>query len=184
MTQTHTNFLGIPVDGDITRGSSRVEQKPIEELEPLLRAVLDDPRINTIGWRQYTPYFCDGDPCEFSVGQPWFTTTGLPTLKLDGEEGLVEEDDEEDDEDGGYEYEINRTSPHPTLGGPTSRYNGSGFDETPYRGPDEQLWKACKELSDAIEGGAFEDVLLEAFGDHATVRVRATGITVDSYEHD
>jgi hypothetical protein len=178
VTQTHTNFLGIPVEGDITRGSSRVEQKPLSELEPLLRAVLGDPRIHTIGWRQYTPYFCDGDPCEFSVGQPWFTTTGLPALNLD------EDDPEEDDEyEEGGGHEINSSSPHPTLGGPASRYTGSGWEETPYQGPDEQLWKACKELSDAIEGGAFEDVLLEAFGDHASVRVRATGITVDSYEH-
>ncbi len=39
-------------------------------------------------------------------------------------------------------------------------------------------------LGDAIESEAFNDVLLDAFGDHAKVRFRRTGITVDSYSHD
>lgn len=42
---TDTNFLGMPVSGDITQGSTRVEQKPLEELAPLFQAVLDDPTI-------------------------------------------------------------------------------------------------------------------------------------------
>lgn len=181
-TATHKNFLGIPVEGDITRGSSRKAQRPLAELEPLLRAVLNDPRIHTIGWTQYTPYFNDGEPCEFSVGQPWFTTTGLP--KLDEETGApTDQHDlgEDDDDFEGYSYEMSTYSRHPTLGGVLSRYNQP---EQPYAGPDEALWNACKELSDAIEGGEFEDELLEAFGDHAEVRIRASGITVDGYSHD
>ena len=41
MASTPTNFLGMPVSGDITQGSSRTEQKPIEELAPLFQALLD-----------------------------------------------------------------------------------------------------------------------------------------------
>jgi hypothetical protein len=54
----------------------------------------------------------------------------------------------------------------------------------PYEGDHQQSFTACAALADAIDSGAFEDVLLEAFGDHARVTVRAAGITVDTYEHD
>jgi hypothetical protein len=54
MTTATRSFLGIPVEGDITAGSTRVDQKPIEELQPLLQAVLDDPTIVEFGWRQGT----------------------------------------------------------------------------------------------------------------------------------
>ncbi len=39
-----------------------------EQLQPALLEVLNNnPNIIAIGWRQYTPYFNDGDTCEFSV---------------------------------------------------------------------------------------------------------------------
>lgn len=37
-----------------------------------------DPRIEAVGWRQYTPYFNDGDPCKFSIdGDLWFKIRSL-----------------------------------------------------------------------------------------------------------
>lgn len=74
MTSPSTNFLGIPIDGDIGRGEKRANQKPLTELEPLIRALLDDDGMVEFGWRQYTPYFNDGDACTFRVGEPWFRT--------------------------------------------------------------------------------------------------------------
>ncbi|MEU5976308.1 hypothetical protein [Streptomyces sp. NPDC047315] len=53
-----------------------------------------------------------------------------------------------------------------------------------YEGPDEARYQRCKELEGAIEGGQFEHVLLDAFGDHARVTVRRDGIQVESYSHD
>lgn len=49
-TKTHTSFLGIPVEGDITHGDKRTEQRPLSELEPLIRAVLGDDYIHSFGW--------------------------------------------------------------------------------------------------------------------------------------
>lgn len=164
------NFLGIPVQGDITRGEFRVEQKPIEELQPILQAVLDDPTIVEFGWRQYTPYFNDGDPCTFSVHGTWVRTTA----------------DEDADE-----YELEMWS-HRSLG----EIKGGEWVSDPdrpgrnkrvgaqYEGPDEARYQRCKALESAIEGGAFEDVLLDAFGDHANVTVRRDGIEVEFYDHD
>lgn len=34
------------------------------------------PAIVQVSWRQYTPYFNDGEPCEFGVHDPQFTMQG------------------------------------------------------------------------------------------------------------
>ncbi|MCW7941615.1 hypothetical protein AAW14_06085 [Streptomyces hygroscopicus] len=165
------NFLGIPVQGDITPGATRVEQKPIEELQPIIQAVLDDPTIVEFGWRQYTPYFNDGDPCEFSAYGLWVRT------------------DADKDVDDQYELEVYS---HPSLGkvsgswvaNPENPGGSKVWQDSPYEGPDEARYRRCKALSAAVEGGAFEHVLLEAFGDHAQVTVRRDGIEVEFYQHD
>jgi hypothetical protein len=167
------NFLGIPVEGDITQGATRVDQKPIEELQPILQAVLDDPTIVEFGWRQYTPYFNDGEPCEFSASGLWVRTNA--------------DKDVEDD----YEYELEMWN-HPSLGKVTTEWGDATDPETgrrvvvsqTYEGPDRARYDRCKALEQAIEGGAFEHVLLEAFGDHARITVQRTGIEVEFYDHD
>lgn len=159
-----TNFLGIPINGDITRGGARVEQKPIEELQPILQAVLDDPTIVEFGWRQYTPYFNDGEPCTFSTHGTWVRTT-------------ADEDADEDELEMWGHHSLGKVS-----GG---RNKDTGRWETyPYEGPDEARFDRCKALETAIEGGAFEHVLLDAFGDHANITVRRDGIEVEFYDHD
>lgn len=170
---TTTNFLGIPIEGDITRHDTLKEQKPLSELEPLMRAVLDDPTIKAFGWTQYTPYFNDGDTCIFSVNNPWFLTIDDPEI-----------DDIEDLD----EYEVSYYSGHPSLGKRGYHWEGEYpnrkmVDEA-YTGPDEARYNRVKALSDAIDSGHFDNVLLEAFGDHAEIIVRASGITVDSYSHE
>lgn len=141
----YTSFLGVPVKGTIRRGATRVDQRPIEELRPLLEAVIADEKIVEFGWDQYTPYFNDGEPCEFSVYAPWVRTTG------DAEDAKT------------WNLEVQG---HPTL------------EE------DDPTWTKAEALGAAVEGGAFENVLLEAFGDHAQIVVRKDGITVEFYEHD
>lgn len=161
------NFLGIPVHGDITSARSRTEQKPLEELAPLLQAVLDDPTIHSFGWDQHTPYFNDGDPCVFSTGDCWFRT--------------VEQAENEELED--WELEIGSNE---ALGEVPYRYNRETgkYEDLAYEGPDEARYRRCKALAGAISGYAFEDALLEAFGDHAQITVRRDRIDVEFYEHD
>ncbi|MEV5140333.1 hypothetical protein AB0K71_06010 [Streptomyces syringium] len=164
MTDNARNFLGIPVTGDIHEGAKRAQQRPLEELQPILQAVLDDPTVTEFGWRQYTPYFNDGDPCTFDVYGTWVRTT----------------DDEDADED---ELEM---WGHRSLGKVApGRYNQDGqWEKGPYEGPDEPRYQLCKALEAAVEGGEFDDVLLGAFGDHAQVTVRRDGIRIDFYSHD
>lgn len=166
MTTTR-NFLGIPVEGDITAGRTRTDQKPIEELQPILQAVLNDPTIVEFGWRQYTPYFSDGDPCEFSVYGLW--------VRLEGVEEEVEDS---------WDLELDN-SHHPVGRRPSAyNYEARKYERGLYEGPDEARYDRVHALDRAIQGGAFEHVLLEAFGDHASITVRRDGIEVDFYEHD
>jgi hypothetical protein len=182
MSDTATkNFLGIPVEGDISLSSRQsVVQKTQDELAPILLAVLADPIIVAVGWYQYTPYFNDGDACEFSAAAPHFVCVG--------DNGSVQEY-----EDDPYEWEENRSvdyGKHPILGGREFTWEGTWQDGNrtrvagAYEGEHEASYNRARALSDAIEGGAFNDVLLAAFGDHAKISVNRDGITVDSYEHD
>lgn len=155
MTTTLRSFLGIPVEGDIVRNKPEKEQRPLAELSPLLQAVLDDPHVTEFGWRQYTPYFNDGEPCVFGVNGLWVRTDA---------------DDPDDDPD---ELECSSFSRHPTLGKDVTR--------EPWQ---EGLARNAAALDTALDDGEFDEVLLEAFGDHAEITVRRTGITIDSYEHD
>lgn len=170
MTAPATNFLGIPIDGEIRR-DSQVPQRPLSDLEPLIRAVLDDESIVDLGWTQYTPYYNDGEPCTFRIGAVWFRTA---------EDVAASEDDDEHDED---HYSL---WDHPTLGRrPIVYHPHGGISELgTYEGPDEARYDRVKALDDAIDSGAFDHVLLDAFGDHARVTVRRTGITVEFYDHD
>ncbi|GHJ49682.1 hypothetical protein Cs7R123_70240 [Catellatospora sp. TT07R-123] len=141
-------------------------QRPLSELQPLLRALLDDEKIVEFGWRQYTPYFNDGDPCVFGIYGFWVRTAA--------------DDDELDrDELRVAEYE----DPHPSLGG--HRREGDGWSRQlgPYEGEQQERYGRVRELGDALLADVFADVLLEAFGDHAQVTVRRTGIVVESYKH-
>lgn len=176
MTTTTRNFLGIPVEGDIDEGSKKVDQRPLSELEPIIRALLDDELIVEFGWTQYTPYFNDGDPCVFRVGTPWFRTT---------EDAGQDEDDEEDGEDLTESLSV-AYGEHPTLGERERRWNSTTreYETVGYKGNHEATHGLCVAYSDALDSNAFDDVLLDAFGDHCSVVVRRDGITVETYEHD
>lgn len=161
MTMT---FLGIPIEGTIREADKRTPQRPLEELAPLMQAVLDDEGVAAFGWRQYTPYFNDGDACVFSTGSVWVRTV------------------DDTDEDDTYTLEVSRT--HPSLG--NERWNGAAGRWETYVNERNNAarYERCAALSLAIESGAFDDVLLEAFGDHAEIAVTREGITVEFYEHE
>lgn len=179
MTQAQPrNFLGIPIEGDVYQSRSNSRQRPVEELQPLLRAVLDDPTVYDFGWRQYTPYFNDGDTCEFGIHGMWLRT-------VEDAERFTANDEDENDFDV-WEYEIG--SGHPSLGREYSRWDHEVTQgrrlEGEYEGPDKARYERCCALSRAIEGGEFKNVLYNLFGDHASITFRKDKIVVDEYSHD
>lgn len=167
-------FFGVPVTGEIQQGSTRVEQEPIENMQPLFEAVLNYPTIVEFGWTQYTPYFNDGEPCEFSVGCLWVRTAENKAL----EDAGVEDYDH-------YDLEVGYGN-NPSLGSRGLKWDGEKrkYVSQPYVGPDEERWERCEALDRAIQSGKFENALLEAFGDHASVTVSKSGIEVEFYSHD
>ena len=160
---TKKNFLGIPIEGDITRGQRKTEQKPLEELSPLLQAAIVHPDIHVFGWNQYTPYFNDGDPCIFSVHELWATPVNA-----------AEDDDAYHD---GVEYDKR-------WGERSYRWEGPEYIYGPYSGNYESAYLTLLDLNKAIQSGAFDDVLLDAFGDHAEITVEIDKIVVSFFEHD
>jgi hypothetical protein len=176
------SFLGVRVEGEINEGEKRANQRPLWELEPLLRAVIDDPEIHSFGWQQYTPYFNDGEPCVFRVYDPWFVTNAdAATLTIDSD-GYIH-DFEQD------EYQVSY-SDHPSLGQQAWTWSGHWPDRVKvygeYTGTNKACYERCRALSDAFDSDAFDDVLLTAFGDHCKVTFSRAKMTfvVDSYEHD
>lgn len=181
MSSTRTTYLGVPLVSHNGPSDTPVQQ-PIEGLEPVLMALLADPLITAFGWRQYTPYFNDGEPCYFMVHEPWFVTRYDPQPHPD-----PENDGDVDHEWSWDDYTI---SHHPTLGHRGYRYvrnDDHAMIREPrgdYEGKHEASWKRCNALSSAIGSGVFDHALLAKFGDHAEITIRPTGITVDDYSHE
>lgn len=213
MTGQSANFLGLPIEGDITRGSTRKEQRPVEELTPLFEAVFAEGIIDGVRWTQYTPYFNDGDACEFGANEVdvHFASNepDSPSLVAQVQKALDEnwsaaaivelvqehEDDEDDEDEDEYDGEWSDDEGW-THGGANwdtrfnkevgeFRYSLVGETVLNMSAPHPQTANAVCQLSEAIEGGEFDNVLLELFGDHAQVQVvKGKAIHVEGYSHD
>lgn len=182
-TQTKT-FLGVPVEGEIIMGNKREKQLPLERFSPLLAAVLDQPGILAVRWNQYTPYFNDGEPCEFNIYSIYFafdskeTAQSVPTHDRElYSYGNVEIGDEYFpmfEGDGMVRFgEWKWSKGERTYTEfPEARANAS------------DLQRVVHDFTQAIIGGEYLDVLLEAFGDHAEVTVLKDKILVESCDHD
>lgn len=139
-----------------------------EEFKKELKSFFEStPEIKAIVWNQYTPYFADGDPCEFSVNCVYFTNAESEIL----EENLNEISY------GDIELEefFSITS--------NSEY-GRNWNDTPKQEP------VSLEVQDSINGMVKKlnmipyEVYLDMFGDHVIVTVTRDTITTSEYAHD
>ena len=162
------SFLGIPVHGDIHQSREMPDQLPLEELAPLIQAVLDDPHTVEFGWRQYTPYFNDGEPCIFSAGHLWVRTDG-------DEEGVHQDELQLDD------YESSCLRPKQWVSG---GHVGGHYELRKRETWQTALWDKATLLHQAIARGSFDAVLLKEFGDHAEIAIRRSGIEIDFLDHE
>lgn len=113
-----------------------------------------NPAITAVVWTQYTPYFNDGDPCVFSVGDVIFTNAPDDELENVSPWGEYEGDLE----DVWVETYVKHLS------------NDSGID-----------LESCNLISDMIGSKDMEDIMLAMFGDHAKVTATKNGFDVDEY---
>lgn len=128
------------------------------------------PEVHVIRWHQYTPYFNDGDSCEFSVGVPSFYS------KEDFEGG--EFDGYEDNswqKPSDYEYQRKDV-----YGDNIERYERLEKELGPRLGEINEGIRRFSKLFNSIN----DDTMLSLFGDHVQITVTADQITVDEYDHE
>ena len=114
-----------------------------------------NPMVNAIVWTQYTPYFNDGDTCEFSVGCATFTNSDGSDIRWGEYNG---------DEEGVWCYGADC-------------YN----EETPPEGFDSDL---CDSFDSMIQSAEMQDVMKAMFGDHVQVFATREGFDVNDHDHD
>lgn len=116
------------------------------------------PELQSFGWRQYTPYFNDGDECVFSahVSEPDIN-------EIDGYDINFEDEKITD-----YQAAKDATGNRPLI--PNPQHNPA-------------LQAALVDVKEFLSN-IDEAVLRDMFGDHVTVKVTQGGTDVDEYEHD
>jgi hypothetical protein len=154
------DFFGVKIEGSIYEERPDTPQKPFSELKPYFDA-LWEKGVLAISWTQYTPWFNDGDTCEFNVHAPGFTTNHKVA------EAWLNGDREWEDEAGDYQD--------------ASRYNYEAPWSDKYPHPDG-LSKDDLELP--IDHCEFEYAMLAKFGNHTEVVVTPTRVIQWEYSHD
>ena len=162
-------ILGRPIRGSVqpTR-DAEVEQWGAEKFMELLDDLLDEPNVEAVRWRQYTPYFNDGEPCIFGVGE--FKVKlgkGQKSTYM-----LTDDDDEEDDDEDSADW--------------LDLYDVQRYDQEQrrYVVKAEHLSIGPK-LTDLGESSShFEDFLGATFGDHATITATKAGFDIAEYDHE
>ena len=117
-----------------------------------------NPNVTAIVWTQYTPFFNDGDTCEFSVNEPTFTNAPDPENVRWGEY----EGDEEVAADG------------------SKIFTWEGWGQC----PDNLNKDMCNAFSRMIQSSEMEDVMKAMFDDHVKVVATREGFDVEDYDHD
>ena len=125
-----------------------------------------NPKLNAIVWTQYTPYFADGDPCVFSVGEVSFTNaTG---------------DDLNDISYGEYDGENEDVVCLSTY----TSLDSTWIDEKTKVYAEEIDFNLCVQLGKLMESNEMEGVMLATFGDHVKVIATRDGFDIQEYDHD
>lgn len=116
-----------------------------------------NPGIKCITWTQYSPYFNDGEACEFRVNSPMFSNSDEADALRHGE---YSGDDENIWVFGDDCYDDSTAS------------------------PTEQEVKAMNEMDKMLQSGAASNLFESLFGNHVSVTITANGISVFDYDHD
>lgn len=141
------------------------------------------PNLKSVGWTQFTPYFNDGDSCEFGANFDYLYINGANedydeesdiNIKIYDYKNLETEEDvhinDEVAEKVGYAWYKGKR-----IGERGLCYN-TNYDEAAAKAVDQ-----IKEVLNSIPEDFFKDL----FGDHAKITLHADGsIEVEEYEHD
>lgn len=143
-----------PIQGEKYNPRNIPQPSTAAEFMEAIDAILSVPGVYAARWEQFTPFFNDGEPCEFSVNEIAVRLTPL---------------DDEEDERGDYEDGFIETY-----------FMGrSDFEEL----SDEHFEALKKAVSNWDKLNA-DEVARRNFGEHAQVTATLEGFSVDFYEHD
>lgn len=130
-----------------------------------------NPGVTGVVWTQYTPYFNDGDTCEFRVNDATFTNAPIDELN--------------EVRWGEYEGEAENVWACENVG------HVLNSDREYYQNTKNIILAAggvdaesCVLFDKAITSGEMESVMQAMFGDHVKVIATRDGFEVDEYEHD
>lgn len=152
-------IAGREITGDLHLSSPRNSAPPATAAEFLeaVDAFLNIPGVYAARWRQYTPYFNDGDPCEFSVDDICVKLTPL----------------DEDDEGGDYEDGF--------FASWSLKWNN---DNDEISNMSEDSLQALNKVFERWVNLNIDEVARRNFGDHAVVTATLEGFNVEFYDHD
>lgn len=127
------------------------------------KSIFDEhPKVKSFSWRQYTPYFNDGETCIFSADTDYINVN-----------------DESVDEAEWMSPTI--ITKYGTWNRELRKYEGREEELNPKFDP--EMAKAVEEIREFLSH--FEnDFYLNQFGDHAEITITADGVSIDEYEHD
>ena len=116
-----------------------------------------NPLVNSIVWTQYTPYFNDGDTCEFSVGSATYTNA------IDGDS--IRWGEYDGDEENIWVY-------------------GDDCYGEPVPVPEEMNTELCDSFDRMLQSSEMEAVMKAMFDDHVKVIATRDGFDVQDFDHD
>jgi hypothetical protein len=181
MTDT---FAGKPISGEVTYST---QGQPVEQWSEEVFIQMADkffelfPDAQAFVWTQYTPYFNDGDPCVFDVNGPTAVFFGDSEPSSFPEN--IYEPDEEEDSGWVSDYDDRLKIPYDSYEWVGNWSDGTRHKVYTVEPPAGKL--AWEELITAMERGHFDNVMLQHFGDHASVMYSRDGLfLVEYFEHD
>ena len=175
---------GRPITGDIgnTNISKPVEQWGEEKFIELLDAVFAaNERVAALGWYQYTPSFNDGDPCVSPVGTERLIVFDEVPHSINYDTVIFDEDEYEEV----YPGDDPRVTTVRDLRGPGAYETRNGkwdwYPENP-DAPIDPLYTAGNAFYNALDGGHFDHLIQEHFGDGSQIIATRDGFDVGYYE--
>jgi len=126
--------------------------------------------ITALKWTQYTPYFNDGEPCEFRVNSVTFTNASPEELDNVTHYGEYEGEDETVWAAEGISYTL-KSKYHVNDAAKIRATGGIDVD-------------SCDLIDKMIQSSEMEEIMQEMFGDHVQITATRDGFNVEDYDHD
>lgn len=197
----------------IAEVQKEMREKSTGYIELAAQSVFENcPEVESIFWTQYTPYFNDGEACEFSVNEIYFALEG--DEEVDDYEGSIiytaenlEKAKKDLENVLNYEKDPNawieqyKTDYYNRIG----RVWSGSWQPSPYPSTSEAAQERVDEIQEflnkygadqldkinsSIDGfrnvvnSIQDDIMQSLFGDHVKITLTRDGMEIDEYNHD